>query len=192
LTGLFQIENFNGQAWLHSIARCLLQAVDFIHINGMVHKDIHPGNVFTNFQNDEMVPNQQIINFKLGDLGIANLAQDIKPESTLANWMLPPESLDPAQFGVMDRRIDIYHCGLLFLQILLGRGLVFSKEDILNGMPRQIALQLPAPYSVALEKALRRTVEFRTASAKELWRDLNSPVTDAPALPSLSPDLFKP
>jgi len=25
------------------------------------------------------------------------LAQDIKPEGTLANWMLPPESIEPAQ-----------------------------------------------------------------------------------------------
>jgi hypothetical protein len=57
LTGLFQIENFNGQGWLHSIARCLLQVVDFIHINGMVHKDIRPGNVFTNLQTDDMLHN---------------------------------------------------------------------------------------------------------------------------------------
>jgi serine/threonine-protein kinase len=176
---LFAIENYDGGAWLLSIARCLLQAVDFIHINGMVHKDIHPGNVFTNFQSDAMLPHQQIINFKLGDLGIADLAQDVKPESTLANWMLPPESIEPTLFGVMDRRIDIYHSGLLFLQILIGRELQFTREQILEGAPRHMALQLPSPYSVALEKALRRRVEFRTASAKEFWRDLNSPVTPA-------------
>src|SRR6185437_4504928 len=36
-------------------------------------------------------------------------------------------------------------------------------------------MQLPAPFGFALEKALRRHVSYRTASAMELWRDLNSP-----------------
>jgi hypothetical protein len=41
-------------------------------------------------------------------------------------------------------------------------------------MPRA-ALQLPPPYNIAREKALRRHVAFRTESAMELWRDLSSP-----------------
>jgi serine/threonine protein kinase len=39
------------------IARCLLQAVDFIHNLGMVHQDIHPGNVYLNFISDALLPN---------------------------------------------------------------------------------------------------------------------------------------
>jgi hypothetical protein len=39
-----------------------------------------------------------------------------------------------------------------------------------------MALELPAPFNHALEKALRHRVMFRTANAKELWRDLNSPI----------------
>jgi len=38
-----------------------------------------------------------------------------------------------------------------------------------------MALKLLTPYRFALEKALRRHVPFRTASAMELWRDLYSP-----------------
>jgi len=88
--------------------------------------------------------------------------------------MLPPEVLDSSEFGPLDHRIDIYHCALLFLHILHGSELRFSPEEIKSGRPRELALQLPSPFNFALEKALRRHVSYRTASAMELWRDLNS------------------
>ena len=43
------------------------------------------------------------------------------------------------------------------------------------GAPRELVLGLEAPYSFALEKALHRHVDYRTASALEFWRDLNTP-----------------
>jgi hypothetical protein len=43
-----------------------------------------------------------------------------------------------------------------------------------------MAQELPAPYNFALEKALRRHVMFRTETAMELWRDLNSPPSPLP------------
>ncbi len=49
LADLLQLEDFSGLGWIRPIARCLLQAVDFIHTNGYVHQDIHMGNVFTSF-----------------------------------------------------------------------------------------------------------------------------------------------
>jgi hypothetical protein len=84
----------------------------------------------------------------------------------------------------MDKRIDIYHCGLLLLHLLNGAELRFTADEILAGKPRELALQLPPPYNFALEKALRRHVAARTASAMELWRDLNSP----PAPPVRTPE----
>jgi len=54
LTGLFSIENFSGVLWIRPIARCLLQAVQYIHNNQYVHQDIHLGNVFAAFARNEM------------------------------------------------------------------------------------------------------------------------------------------
>jgi eukaryotic-like serine/threonine-protein kinase len=115
------------------------------------------------------------IHFKLGDLGVAKLFSEIDATNTRALWMLPPEVLDSSEFGPLDHRMDIYHCGLLFLHILHGSELRFTPEEIKKGKPRELALQLPVPFNFALEKALRRHVSYRTASAMELWRDLNSP-----------------
>jgi len=124
------------------------------------------------------------LNFKLGDLGVAKLISEVDATNTRAQGMFPPEVLNPTEFGPMDHRIDIYHCGLLFLHLLNGAEIRFSNEEILAGKPRELAVQLPAPYSFALEKALRRHVAARTETAMELWRDLSS----AAALPVPEPE----
>ena len=82
----------------------------------------------------------------------------------------------PKPIGVWspDHRVDIYHCGLLLLSLEHSKELQFTREEILEGKPRQMALLLRAPLNFALEKALRRHVSKRTETARELWRDLNS------------------
>jgi hypothetical protein len=115
------------------------------------------------------------------DLAVGGFS--FRPENTRAQWMLPPEVLNPSEFGKPDQRIDIYHCGLLLLQLEHSKELQFTKEEILEGKPRDMALALRAPYNFALEKALRRHVSKRTETARELWRDLNSPVETQEALP---------
>lgn len=173
---LFSMRGFVGQVWLMPIARCLLQAVHYIHINNYTHQDIHCGNVFAALIKDDMVPSdREATKFKLGDLGIAKLIGDVNIKNTRAQWMLPPEVLNPKDFGVVDHRVDIYHVGLLFLELAYSKELRFTPDEIIKGKPREMALTLPSPYKVALEKALRRHVQYRTSNAMELWRDLHTP-----------------
>jgi len=180
LAKLFTLQPFNGRAWILPIARCLLQAVHYLHVNQYAHQDIHLNNVFAAFARDEMnAEHPGAIHFKLGDLGVSKVFGELDATNTLAEWIRPPEALDPAEYGPLDRRIDIYHIGLLFLQLAYSKELRFSREDILAGRPREMALALPAPLSFALEKALRRHAAFRTESAMEFWRDLHTP----PGLP---------
>jgi hypothetical protein len=117
----------------------------------------------------------EAIQFKLGDLGVARLLTELDAFNTRAVWMLPPEVLTPDAFGPIDHRLDIYHVGLLLLQLAYSQELRFTADEILNGRPRELAAALPSPFNVAIEKALRRHVEFRTANAMELWRDLHIP-----------------
>jgi len=49
--------------------------------------------------------------------------------------MSPPEVRDPQESGAMDHRIDIYHAGLLLLQIAVSKEIKFTKEEILAGKP---------------------------------------------------------
>jgi eukaryotic-like serine/threonine-protein kinase len=176
ISEFIRTDNFKGQFWLRAMARQLLQAVHFIHCNNFAHQDIHGGNVFIATMHDDLSPDNMVFTFMLGDLGIAKLVAEMDAENTvLAEWMRAPEAINPSEFGPMDRRMDIYHCGLLFLQVLNDQPLAFTTEEVLAGRPREMALQLNKPFSFALEKALRRHVDFRTASALEFWRDFNTP-----------------
>ena len=169
---IFDLPNLNGMYWFMPMARHLLQAVRYLHLNNYVHQDIHAENVFSTFIKDEMVPQKaRVMQFKLGDLGVSKLLTDVNAMNTRAQWLLPPELLDRDQFGPIDHRIDIYHLGLLFLQLAYSKRLQFTREEILWGKPRIMALQLPPLYKTALEKALRRHVAYRTASVMDLWRD---------------------
>ncbi len=185
ISQLFALDSFNGVLWIKAISRCLLQAVHYLHLNGFVHQDIHLGNVFAALVKDEMAPDTGpgALLFKLADLGIAKLFGELQTANTRAAWMVPPEVHNPKEFGPIDHRIDLYHVGLLLLQIASGKELQFTVEEILRGLPRETALSLPAPLNFALEKTLRRHVPFRTANAMELWRDLNAP----PKLPDPPP-----
>lgn len=182
LNNLFAIENYNGFTWIMPIARCVLQALHFLHGARVVHKDLHPGNVFTSIIKDELIPDKyNAMRFKIGDLGISKVIENIDAMNTLfAEWMLPPEALDPAEYGTLDHRVNIYHCGLLFLQVLHGRLLTLTREQVLEGIPRQMAEALPPPFNFAISKALRRHVIYRTASAMEFWRDLQHPNQESP------------
>jgi serine/threonine protein kinase len=154
----------------------ILQAVNFIHNyrEGYVHIDIHPGNVFVSEVKNILVPNESpIYKFKIGDLGISRLEKDIDIQSTMAQWMLPPEYFDTTEFGPIRRQVDIYHTGLLLLSLLLGCIPEFTPQEILDAVPRKIAETLSSPYSKAIARALRRHVADRTQTALDFWRDLS-------------------
>ena len=183
---LFTLKDFNGLSWVMPVARCLLQAVHFLHINKVVHQDIHPGNAFTTFVRDEMPTEAKAIQFKLADLGVSKLFHEVDGTNTRNQSILPPEVLSPEEYGPIDYRIDLYHVGLLLLQLAISEERAFTRDEILDGMPREIAETLPPPLNFALSKALRRHVPYRTTSAMELWRDLST------SLPTTPPELQAP
>lgn len=178
LADMLATPHFNGEKWLMPIARCLLQAVDFIHRQGYVHKDLHLGNIFLRYIQDEVSPEYfHAMVFKVGDLGISRLVSDMDVFNTmLAQWMLPPEFLAPHAFGPVGQQVDIYHAALVLLTVLLGYRPEFSHEEILDGMPSELALSIPSPYRYPIAKALRRHLAYRTQTAAEFWRNLR----DAP------------
>lgn len=176
LDGLIGLPNADGEVWVPYVARDILQGLDYIHSHGYVHKDIHPGNVFVSQSIDRMVPTKEPVwSFKLGDLGISRLESEIEIFNTLlAQWMLPPEAIDPASFGAVGKTIDVYHTGLLLLALLLNKIPMFSREEILEGAPRKLAEQHPSKFAPAIAKALRRHVDARTPSAVQFWREIAS------------------
>ena len=154
-----------------------------MHGVGYVHKDLHPGNIFAASVIDEMNPwKEASTTFKVGDLGITRLLSDVDFFNTvLAEWMVPPEFLNPAELGLLGWNVDIYDAGLLFLSLLLGTEPSFTRQQILDGAPRRTAEGLSSPFAPAIARALRRRVADRTPTALDFWRDL---LDRSPAAPN--------
>lgn len=171
LNALFTIPQYDGHAWLPALARDLLQGLEYIHDAGYVHKDLHLGNIYAAWSRDRMVQTKEpVVSFKIGDLGITRLESDINVFHTmLAQWMLPPEAIDPTSFGLIGRAVDIYHVGLVFLSVLLGHVPSFTRDEVLAAKPRLMAESLQSPYSGAIAWALRRHVAARPPTAAALW-----------------------
>jgi serine/threonine-protein kinase len=175
LGDLINWAELDPNVWVYPIAQCILQAVHFIHRANYVHKDIHPGNIHISRSHGFMASPSPATVFKLGDLGITRLETEINVFNTmLAKWMLPPEAISPADFGVVDKRVDVYHVGLSLLSLLLKGIPSFSQEEIVAGRPRELAEGLSHPLASPLGRALRRHVASRTSSALELWREIQT------------------
>ncbi|MDD1622295.1 MAG: protein kinase family protein, partial [Methylococcaceae bacterium] len=58
VSSIFDLENLTGMSWLMPMARQILQAIHYLHLNHYVHQDIHEGNVFATFIKDEMIPSK--------------------------------------------------------------------------------------------------------------------------------------
>lgn len=171
---VINLENLKPDGWIPYVARDVLQGLEYIHSNGYVHKDIHPGNVFVSQSQDRMIPTKDAVwSFKVGDLGISRLETEINAFNTLlAEWMLPPEAIDPVQFGPIGRTVDVYHVGLLLLALLMNRVPTFTRDEVLAGVPRELAEASSSRYGRAIACALRRHVASRTPTAMHFWRDI--------------------
>jgi serine/threonine-protein kinase len=178
---LITTQGLKPDNWIPYVARDVLQGLEYIHSSGYVHKDIHPGNVFVSQSQDRMVPTKDAVwSFKIGDLGISRLETEINALNTiLALWMLPPEAINPSEFGQVGRAVDVYHVGLLLLAIALKRIPTFSQQEIVAGVPRQLAEMSPTRYGKAIGCALRRHTQSRP-TAIEFWRAINAATTSTP------------
>ncbi|MEK7487072.1 MAG: protein kinase family protein [Planctomycetota bacterium] len=177
--------------FIYSIARDVLQGLDWIHIHGFVHKDIHAGNIFYFRYLDSI--SQQFLeggHFKIGDLGITKKQDYIDPSApSFAPWMIPPECLD-LRFGQVSYVTDIYHVSLLLLALVHNRlSFNFSHRDIWNGEPERVALELQNPIGDVLARGVKRNTHERYQSAFDFWQAINSTkntmISTHPALPML-------
>lgn len=174
LYGLDRVITRVDQSWVPHIARDVLQALSFIHRLGYVHKDVHAGNVFVTHTSQVIngVPEPRFL-FKLGDLGVTRMEEEIRMAGTaLAPWMRPPEGIDPVRYGVIGQATDVYHTALLLLSVLRREVHQFGETEILAGAPYALARSTSSVFAPALCNALIATVSQRTQTALEFWRQL--------------------
>jgi serine/threonine-protein kinase len=170
------------------IATGILDALEYIHANGVVHRDLKPENIMVDADD----------NIKLIDFGIAG--DSAARRLTYANFTATlgtPDYISPEQVKGQrgDGRSDIYSVGVILYEILSGK-LPFSGPSPLAAMNERL-LNHPVPPRVAdpsispqlqeiLYRALERDPRNRYAKAHEFAWDLAHPdqvgIEDRPEL----------
>ncbi len=161
-----------GHALLIEIARQLLLTLQYLHDNGLVHSDLHAGNVLVSKLDQRPV-------VKLTDFGVAH---QLDAQTT---WYRPqvanPKILTPelVTAGYNTTQSDLYQLGLLLYQMHTGFpaidvNVAYAEiaRQISEGTPRQKAEALGTPLSGVVAKLLRRRDAYRYQSAREVWDDL--------------------
>ena len=156
------------------IAIDVLDALEYIHDNGVVHRDLKPENIMVDDGG----------NIKLIDFGIAS--DSAARRLTYANFTAAigtPNYISPEQVKGKrgDGRSDIYSMGVILYEMLTGK-LPFNGPSPLAAMNERL-INHPTPPSVAdpsvspqlqeiLYRALERDPKNRYAHAREFKGDL--------------------
>jgi serine/threonine-protein kinase len=156
------------------IAVALLDALEYIHANGVVHRDLKPENIMVDADD----------NIKLIDFGIAS--DSAARRLTYANFTATlgtPNYISPEQVKGKrgDGRSDIYSVGVILYEMLTGRQpfsgptpMAVMNDRLLNHpMPPTIANSSIAPQlQEVLYRALERDPKNRYAKARDFQWDL--------------------
>ena len=155
-----------------SILKQLAEAIDFAHAQGVLHRDIKPGNIMLDPQGRAF-----ILDFGLAVLDSSELSNSATIVGTPA-YMSPEQILNKP----LDSRSDLFSLAVVAYQMFTGR-LPFGGSDyqsimqsITTDAPQVIErrFRLPAQLEVQLQRGLNKEPKKRFASASDLVRALES------------------
>ncbi|MGF1625434.1 MAG: serine/threonine-protein kinase, partial [Alphaproteobacteria bacterium] len=158
----------------------VLDALNYAHANGIVHRDIKPGNII--ILKDGTV--------KVTDFGIARI--DSTSMTAHGSVVGTPSYMSPEQFtgGEIDRRSDIFSTGVVLFELLTGQKPFPGKSatevmyKLLNHQPPAVTTlnpTLPIAMNSVVLKALSREPNERFATAGEFKAMLAQAAAMAPA-----------
>ncbi len=149
------------------IGEQVLAGLEYAHQQGVVHRDIKPGNIMINRQ--EKV--------KIADFGLAHLAKsevglDVTREHHTMGTLkyMAPEQLTSAKN--IDQRTDIYSFGVCLYELLTGRLPLGMFK-----MPTEVDGALDVRWDEIILRSLRMDPDERYASAGEMARALRDLAT---------------
>jgi serine/threonine protein kinase len=159
-----------------AIALKVLDALAYIHAQGVVHRDLKPENIMVD-EHDEV---------KLIDFGIASKEGSRRLTYTgFSQTLGTPDYISPEQVKGKrgDQRSDIYAMGVILYEMLSGKTpfsgpspLAVMSDRLINHPlpPREANPEISLPLQEVLYRALERDPRNRYASAREFAMDLRN------------------
>jgi serine/threonine protein kinase len=151
------------------IARGVLPVLARLHAAGYCHGDINPQNVLLRLDRE-----QKLHAVSLVDFGLCRTQKQLDAGSAaMARWTPPPEYFRKQTLN--GPALDIWHMGVLLLQVITGKTLDYSEADILADQPLKDAQSLQLPIGIALSAALASD-PMQRPNAVGLWRAISGAI----------------
>ncbi len=165
------------------IAEAVLDALQYAHERGVIHRDVKPENI-------QLLPDGRV---KLTDFGIARLT--FEPNITMDGQVFgTPSYMSPEQVigRELDLRTDLFSLGVVLYEMLAGQkpfqgdSVVAIAYAISNHEPIQPP-QAPHPLWAVVRRALEKAPALRFSSAAEMADALRRAMADpmpSPPMPN--------
>jgi eukaryotic-like serine/threonine-protein kinase len=173
------------------VARAVATALSFAHQNGIVHRDVKPGNIMISSTGE----------VKVMDFGIARaMSTDSLTHTATVLGTASYLSPEQAQGEPLDARTDIYSLGCVLYEMLTGQPPFSGETPVAVAykhvreeptLPSVIAPEVPHDLEAVAMKAMAKNPANRYSSAEEMAEDLGrvlhgQPVAATPILPGTS------
>jgi eukaryotic-like serine/threonine-protein kinase len=149
----------------------LLEALDFAHIQSVIHRDVKPSNV--------LIQGGRI---KITDFGMADLAARNRYDT--GALVGESEYMAPEQFlsGTIDKRCDIHAVGTILYQLLTGKSpfrgdphtaaAMFNVLQLVPPPPSEVRSGLSSAFDLVVARALAKLPAERFVTAREFRNEL--------------------